>query len=146
MRLVYVLDCGDPETLADFWTAALGLRRERFHPPYLCLVDPAGRWPDLLLQRVPEPKSGKNRMHLDIQVVDAAAAAQEVRRLSGLGAAVLVEPHDDDGYLTTVLADPQGNEFCVIAPPAGSRGWRQLTAAPDWDEARLARQPCATGR
>ena len=51
MRLLYVLDCADPEPLADFWAAALGFRRGRYHPPYLWLTDPAGRWPDLLLQR-----------------------------------------------------------------------------------------------
>jgi catechol 2,3-dioxygenase-like lactoylglutathione lyase family enzyme len=129
MRLVYVLDCADPEALAGFWTAALGFRRHGLHPPYLRLSDPDGRWPDLLLQQVPEPKSVKNRMHLDIQVSDAAAAAQQVERLRGLGATVIVEPHDDDGYWTTVLADPQGNEFCVIVPPAGSLSAAELTGA-----------------
>lgn len=67
------------------------------------------------LPSLPEPKSGKNRMHLDIHVTDVAP---EVARLRELGATVLAEPHDDDGWLTAVLADPQGNEFCVIVPPA----------------------------
>ncbi|WP_239679090.1 VOC family protein [Natronosporangium hydrolyticum] len=61
-----------------------------------------------------EPKIGKNRMHVDIHVTDAVA---EVARLRGLGAQILVEPHDDDGWFTTVLADPEGNEFCVLVPP-----------------------------
>jgi catechol 2,3-dioxygenase-like lactoylglutathione lyase family enzyme len=128
MRLIYVLDCADPEALADFWTAALGFRRHGFHPPYLRLSDPDGRWPDLLLQQVPEPKSVKNRMHLDMQVTDAETAVQQVERLQGVGATVIVEPHDDAGYLTTVLADPQGNEFCVIVPPVGSLSAAELTA------------------
>lgn len=128
MRLIFVLDCADPQVLADFWVAALGFRRHDFHPPYLRLSDPDRRWPDLLLQQVPEPKSGKNRMHLDIQVAEAAQAAAEIDRLRDLGATVLVGPHDDGGYWTTVLADPQGNEFCVIVPPSGSRDRQQLTA------------------
>lgn len=128
MRLLVVLDCGDPEALADFWAVALGFERRRFHPPYLRLVDPRGRWPDLLLQRVPEPKTSKNRMHLDLQFADAAEAAQEIERLRRLGATVLVDQHDDAGYLTAVLADPQGSEFCVIVPPTGSRDGQQLTA------------------
>ena len=52
MRLVYVLDCA--EALAGFWSAALGFRPGGYHPPYLNLSDPDGRWPDLL---VPEPKT-----------------------------------------------------------------------------------------
>src|SRR5690242_13022543 len=110
MRLLYVLDCADPETLADFWAAALGFRRGRFHPPYLRLSDPTERWPNLLLQQVPEPKPGKNRMHLDIQIPEVGP---EVARLCDLGARVLSPAHDDMGYVTAVLADPEGNEFCV---------------------------------
>jgi predicted enzyme related to lactoylglutathione lyase len=115
MRLVVVLDCVDADALAGFWSAALGFRRGPFDPPYVQLTDPDGRWPDLLLQQVPEPRRGKNRMHLDLHVADVAA---EVDRLLAHGATVLDPAHDDDGYLTAVLADPQGNEFCVIRPPA----------------------------
>lgn len=111
-----VLDCVDADALADFWASALGFRRGSFHPPYVRLVDPGERWPNLLLQQVPEPKAGKNRMHVDIQVDDARA---EVDRLVSLGASIVDPPHDDGGFLTTLLADPQGNEFCVIKPPAG---------------------------
>ncbi len=116
MRLVVVLDCVDADALADFWAAALGFRRGPFGAPYVRLTDPARRWPDLLLQQVPEPRPGKNRMHLDLQVLDVAA---EVERLTALGATVLHPAHDDDGFLTVVLADPQGNEFCVLRPPDG---------------------------
>jgi catechol 2,3-dioxygenase-like lactoylglutathione lyase family enzyme len=116
MRLVSVLDCADPDALADFWAAALGFDRDAFHPPYVRLRDPRGRWPDLLLQQVPEAKSGKNRMHLDLQVVDDGPV---MARLTGLGATVVVPTFDDAGWRTTILADPQGNEFCVIVPPPG---------------------------
>jgi predicted enzyme related to lactoylglutathione lyase len=125
MRLLVVLDCVDADALADFWSAALGLRRRPFHPPYARVYDPTGRWPDLLLQQVPEPKSGKNRMHLDIQTLDVAG---DVERLCALGATVVRPAHDDQGFLTAVLADPQGNEFCVIGPPAGSHDHDQVLA------------------
>jgi predicted enzyme related to lactoylglutathione lyase len=55
-------------------------------------------------------------MHLDLQVRDAHG---EVDRLTALGATVLQPAHDDEGFLTVVLADPEGNEFCVVRPPDG---------------------------
>ena len=125
MRLLHVLDCADADTLADFWAAALGLRRGPFHPPYVSLSDPDGHWPNLLLQQVPEPKTGKNRMHIDLQVADLEA---EVARLRTLGATVIEPAHDDDGFRTAILIDPQGNEFCVITPPAGTVDDRRLAA------------------
>jgi predicted enzyme related to lactoylglutathione lyase len=125
MRLLVVLDCVDADELADFWSSALGFKRGSFHPPYVRLVDPTERWPNLLLQQVPEPKTGKNRMHLDIQVTDLPA---EVERLTALGASVLDPPHDDAGFLTAILADPQGNEFCVIRPPEGGHDHQRVVA------------------
>jgi predicted enzyme related to lactoylglutathione lyase len=125
MRLLVVLDCLDADALADFWSSALGFRRGSFNPPYVRLVDPKERWPNLLLQQVAEPKSGKNRMHLDIQVADVDV---EVDRLIALGAGVVHAPHDDAGFLTATLADPQGNEFCVIRPPDGGYDQQQLVA------------------
>jgi len=124
MRVLMVLDCVDADALADFWAAALGFRRGKFHPPYVRLVDRRGKWPDLLLQQVPEKKRGKNRMHLDIQVKNLQP---ELARLTELGARVITPTHDDAGFLTTILADPQGNEFCLIVPPATGYDWEQLT-------------------
>jgi predicted enzyme related to lactoylglutathione lyase len=132
MRLLVVLDCVDADALADFWASALGFRRDAFDPPYVRLIDPKERWPNLLLQQVPEPKTGKNRMHLDIQVADVQA---EVDRLTALGACVVDPPHDDAGFLTAILADPQGNEFCVIRPPQDGYDHRRLVA-----EATAARE------
>lgn len=125
MRLLIVLDCVDADALADFWSSALGFRRASFHPPYVRLIDPTERWPNLLLQQVPEPRLGKNRMHLDIQVTDVYP---ELERLRALGARVIDPPHDDAGFLTAVLADPQGNEFCVIKPPEGGYDQRRIAA------------------
>jgi predicted enzyme related to lactoylglutathione lyase len=112
VRLVWVLDTNDLHAAADFWCAALGFEREEGqHPVYLALKDPDGRWPDLVLQKVPEPRSGKNRMHPDLVVHDLDA---EVERLRALGAEVLRPAYEEDGHLLVVLADPEGNEFCVV--------------------------------
>ncbi len=90
MRLLVVLDCVDADALANFWSSALGFRRGSFHPPYVRLVDPNERWPNLLLQQVSEPKSGKNRMHLDLQVSDVGT---EVDRLVSRDAAPVTRLH-----------------------------------------------------
>ncbi|MEV5826457.1 VOC family protein [Spirillospora sp. NPDC052242] len=114
MELVIVMDCADPDSLADFWAAALGYERRPLNEPYVTLTDPRSRNPTMLLQRVPEPKSGKNRVHPDLRVADMDA---ELARVTGLGARVVRGPFVDNGWLTTVLTDPQGNEFCLIVPP-----------------------------
>ncbi|TDD68404.1 VOC family protein [Actinomadura rubrisoli] len=112
MELVFVLDCSDPDGLADFWAAALGYERGPYEPPYVRL-DPPGEGPRMLLQRVPEPKVAKNRMHPDLRITDMDA---ELTRVTALGARVVRGPFVDDGWPTTVLADPEGNEFCLIVP------------------------------
>src|SRR6266567_2722283 len=84
MHIAVVLDCADPEGLAQFWAEALGYRRQPLEEPYLMLL-PAqrGGGPGLTLQRVPEPKADKNRMHIDLHVEDVD---REVARLVALGA------------------------------------------------------------
>ncbi len=118
MHLTVVLDCADPEGLAGFWAAALGYRREPFQEPYLVLLpEPGGAGPELVLQRVPEPKAGKNRMHLDLHVEDVDA---EAARLVGLGATRRGGEVVEGGFRWLVLADPEGNELCVIGRAAGA--------------------------
>ncbi len=115
-----VLDCADPDALADFWQAAVGFTvRTGDGRPYVTLSGAPIRRPlnHLTLQRVPEPKSGKNRVHLDLF---ARGAQAEVERLVGLGATVLDELRDGDVLLYATLADPEGNELCVVSSP--SRG------------------------
>lgn len=111
MRLVYVLDTNDAQRAAAFWSAALGFEHSEDDSPYVELKDPQGRWPTLLLQQVPEPKAGKNRMHLDMVVPDVHA---EVTRLLRLGAVQQREPYEEFGHRLVVMADPEGNEFCVV--------------------------------
>jgi catechol 2,3-dioxygenase-like lactoylglutathione lyase family enzyme len=126
-RVQIVIDCADPNTLIEFWAAALGYEVEfptgseeerellAAHPELegtaAAAHDPAGVRPRLFLQRVPEPKIVKNRVHMDLHVPDLTG---EVDRLEGLGATVLhADLVGNFGEHWTVMADPQGNEFCV---------------------------------
>jgi catechol 2,3-dioxygenase-like lactoylglutathione lyase family enzyme len=105
----FAMDCNDLDRATAFWTEALGYEVEVREPEYSVLRDPKGREPKVFLQLVPEPKQGKNRAHLDIEVPDEAEA---VARLTGLGATVRWRM-DFKTHYWTVLADPDGNEFCV---------------------------------
>jgi hypothetical protein len=114
-----VVDCADPEPVATFWAAALGWRRTHvsadggeivLEPPEGSPED--GVSPDLLFIRVPDPTPGKNRLHLDLRPLDQAA---EVERLTALGA-VRTDVGQDDGVTWVVMADVEGNEFCVLRP------------------------------
>ena len=111
------IDSTDPARLATFWQSALGWRRTFEQDDEIALEPPAGSpedgvAPDLLFLRVPENKAGKNRLHLDLRPKDQAA---EVTRLEGLGATRAdVGQKEDVGWV--VMADPDGNEFCVLKP------------------------------
>ncbi len=99
------IDCSDPQSLAGFWTAALGTTVAGDYGEFVQLTGT----PTLGLQKVSEPRTGKNRVHLDLHTDDRA---WEVARLTGLGASMLAEG-SAPGLWWTVLADPEGNEFCV---------------------------------
>ena len=107
-----VIDCGDHGAVVDFWAAALGYERRRVNEQYVGLVPPGppepGR-PALLFQKVPEPKLVKNRIHLDFR---GEVMADEVARLQALGATSIAE-RSLGAVRWTVMADPDGNEFCV---------------------------------
>lgn len=111
-RLDLVLDCANAEQLTAFWRDALGYRLYFSGESFAVLVpDDDTNASPLVLQQVPEPKVGKNRMHLDIVADDIEP---EVTRLESLGARRLhdgVQNIDDTQWVT--LADPEGNEFCV---------------------------------
>jgi len=109
------VDSADPAALATFWEAALGWPKNADDPDE-CYLEPPGGGMDLLFLRVPDVKTGKNRLHLDLRPDDQDA---EVRRLEGLGAR---RTSIGQGAEATwiVMADPEGNEFCVLRalPPA----------------------------
>jgi predicted enzyme related to lactoylglutathione lyase len=110
--LELVLDCLDPETLMGFWQEALDYRLHYSEPSLAVLVpDDEVGGPPLLLQRVPEPKAGKNRLHVDIVTEDVEV---EVNRLETLGARRLHDGIRRFGPVRWVtMADPEDNEFCV---------------------------------
>ncbi len=135
-------DCADPAALSRFWAEALGYVLQP--PPSgfdswedalrdagipeedwnsaSAVVDPDGEGPRLYFQRVPEPKTAKNRVHLDVNVTGGPQvdpderrrlAAPEVERLESLGATRVREAEERGGY-HVVMQDPEGNEFCVV--------------------------------
>ncbi len=101
-------DCADALVLARFWARALGTDVDEDSTSAKAYVEPAG-WggPSLWFQRVPEPKSAKNRMHFDLRA-PGGRVQDEVARLERLGATAV--GRDDD---IVVMQDPEGNEFCV---------------------------------
>jgi hypothetical protein len=136
-----VIDCADPARLAEFWAAALSYKLQ--DPPQgfeswqaflvargvpesewnsaSAIVDPSGNGPRFFFQRVPEPKTVKNRVHVDINVTGGFATPLEERRalshaaaerLQQLGARQLWINENWSGF-SIVIADPEGNEFCV---------------------------------
>jgi len=134
-RVDLTLDCADPHRLAEFWKTAAGYVDEPPPSPFTTreewlaqfddeddgmggawLHDPTGIAPRLSLLQVPEPKTAKNRLHLDLRVAGDGTPEQkwarvtdEVARLIAAGAVALQE---FTGH-HVVMADPEGNEFCV---------------------------------
>ena len=131
-------DCADPDRLATFWAEAMGyekgvypdeMRRELLDAGLsendllarAIAEDPDGAGPRLFFQRVPEPKTAKNRIHLDINAMPGRRPSpeeldSEVARLVALGAAIIHEHIGSWGPYPehhVVMADPEGNEFCV---------------------------------
>ena len=109
-----VIDAVDADRLAEFWAEATGFERGMASDNYITLRSKEQRFPQILIQKVPESKSPtKNRLHLDLPSRSPDEMKQEVTRLEGLGARQ-VQVIEEDGGLFTVLADPEGNEFCVV--------------------------------
>jgi Glyoxalase-like domain len=111
-----VVDAGDPERLARFWSEAIGWRITYESDDEWAVEPPEGSpatdvAPDILFVKVPDRKASKNRLHLDLRPADQQA---EVDRLIALGAAPTDIGQGDTRWV--VLADPEGNEFCVLPP------------------------------
>jgi len=108
-----VINTDDVDRAITFWTAALGYVVRDADPSFAVLTDPKRRWSNVSLQRTEEPKRGRNRVHLDVYSADRDA---EVARLEGLGAVRLPWEYEPD-HDHTVMADLDGNEFCVVQSP-----------------------------
>ena len=139
MKFQVTFDADDPTRLADFWALALGYEIQPPPPGFdswddwatgmgipeknwkdaRALVDPTGEGPRIFFQRVPEAKTAKNRIHLDVNVAADAEPEQQrslvegtADRLVGEGA-TLVGPIEERGSFWIVMLDPEGNEFCL---------------------------------
>ena len=106
-----VVDAADPERLARFWSAALGWQPTGRYDGAVEIAAPDANGPSLTFVPVPEPKTVKNRLHIDVNPV-GCDQAQEVERLIGLGARRVDIGQGERSWV--VLADPEGNEFCVL--------------------------------
>ena len=107
-----VIDTEDVDRLVEFWGTLLGLEEKHRSGSYFVWLTSMGKGgPSLAFQKVPERKSGKNRLHLDLGVEDKDAA---VARISELGGSKIDE-HTNQGFTWYVMADPEGNEFCIGA-------------------------------
>lgn len=141
LSIQVVIDCADPAQLASFWSTALGYTLQAppngfdTWPAFLAsigvpesewnsasaIIDPDGKGPRIYFQRVPEHKTSKNRLHLDLNVgggpdVDMgerlARVKAAVNKLMEAGATRLHEM-EQRGEFWVVMTDPEGNEFCV---------------------------------
>ncbi len=137
-----VFDTADPDRMAHFWAEALGYELQAPPPGYetweaflraqdvpeerwndaSAIVDPDGRGPRIFFQRVPEPKTAKNRLHMDLNVSGPRGTAleerkarvgEEVARLTALGASDGRGPMEKLGEYWVRMNDPEGNEFCI---------------------------------
>jgi predicted enzyme related to lactoylglutathione lyase len=114
-ELVIVIDCFDLDRSADFWTAVLGYVSDG-GSSFRSLIPASGDGIEVLLQQVDDVKVSKNRLHIDLRTPDLET---EVARVTSLGATRLTaELIIEDDWRWHVLADPAGNEFCVLQPPA----------------------------
>jgi Glyoxalase-like domain len=110
---VIVIDAIEPRPLAEFWAAVLGWRIVEEEADIVSLAPEGGTGPGIDVARVPERKTIKNRLHLDLRA-DGSTQRQEVERLIGLGAR-RVDVGQGSDVSWVVLADPEGNEFCVLS-------------------------------
>jgi hypothetical protein len=111
------IDCADPRKLAGFWCGVLGYEVQDEDDGLVTIGAPSADGsgpvpPTLTFARVPERKTVKNRLHLDLSPSDREQA-EEVRRLLELGARHVDVGQGEQSWV--VLADPEGNEFCVLA-------------------------------
>jgi Glyoxalase-like domain len=139
-KIQVVLDANDPRRVAEFWAFALGYVPEPPPPGFAtwedfgrsiglaeaqfgdqaAIVDPEGAGPRMYIQRVPEGKTAKNRVHLDVRVAGPELRGEERTRLVEERVAQLIQAgatlawrHSDPRGSSVVLRDPEGNEFCV---------------------------------
>jgi hypothetical protein len=107
------IDAVDPRRVAEFWCAVLGWEIHHLDSTGADIGPPDGSWPTIDIGRVPEKKAVKNRLHLDLRA-DGATQSNELRRPLALGAQRADVGQSSDSTWV-VLADPEGNEFCLLS-------------------------------
>ncbi|OBI88446.1 VOC family protein [Mycobacterium asiaticum] len=109
-------DCSDPVKLSGWWAEQFGGTTHELMPgEFFALAPPEG--PRLGFQKVPDPTPGKNRLHLDYVTADVDG---EVSRLKAAGASEVGRHSIGDTFRWVVLADPEGNAFCVVSQYEGA--------------------------
>jgi predicted enzyme related to lactoylglutathione lyase len=111
-------DCDDTRAVAQFWSDVLGRPVDEGGSEYFCSIGREAHGdasPTLFFLKVPEPKTAKNRCHLDLQAASRDDVHAEVARLEALGAKVIRTPQEEFGAYWSTLQDPEGNEFCIGA-------------------------------
>ncbi len=103
------IDCNDLQTMTRFWAELLGVASQ-IHEPFGFLAHPEDRRVTVWLQRVPEPRTGKNRVHLDLVAQDLQATLARIEELGGS----IGEERGWEGFLWRTCADPEGNVFDVM--------------------------------
>src|SRR6516165_11255870 len=106
-----VIDVRDPESLASFWMSVLGWELAGTDDDGVQISDPSGQLPTLMFAHVPEDKTTKNRLHIDLNPV-GCDQEDELARLLALGAHTVDIGQGEQPWI--VLADPEGNEFCLL--------------------------------
>jgi predicted enzyme related to lactoylglutathione lyase len=110
------LDCADPRRLAAFWATTLHYVTQEEKDDWVVVRPVEGGRPVLGFQRVSEPKTGKNRVHLDVRVSGAVTLEEERARLVDLGAHAVQRIAKEPGNTHWIMQDPEGNEFCLVEP------------------------------
>ncbi|OBG89343.1 glyoxalase [Mycobacterium sp. NS-7484] len=108
------IDCLDPVRMSTFWGQLLAIEPSHEHgddPGWATLGSRSGPTPRLTFQRVPETKSTKVRIHLDVEVDDIEAGQQQVENLGGQWSGTR---HDYDEGVVLVMLDPENHEFCLV--------------------------------
>ena len=105
-----VIDCNDIERISLFWSQILGLKIAETSLPYIDLDKSSSEAPTVCFQKVPEPKTTKNRVHLDIYVADLQVATKNIEVIGGK----FMLEHSEGKFKWRVMADPEGNEFCIV--------------------------------
>jgi hypothetical protein len=113
-------DCDDTLAVAGFWSAVLERPLDPDPTEFFATIGVGdGATPSWFFAKVPEPKTAKNRCHVDLRAADREAVHAEVERLAALGATVIRAPKEEWGAYWATLQDPEGNELCVGASEVG---------------------------